>query len=256
MLITQVMSGHNKWSTIKHKKGAADAKRGKLFTKLIKEITVAARMGGADPDSNPRLRSAVLSGKAANMPKDNIARAIKKGSGDLDGVQYFECTYEGYGPGGVAIFVEGLTDNKNRIVGEVRHAFTKCNGNMGQDGSVGWMFDRKGTVLVGGEEHTVDEDELMMVALEAGADDISSEDNFFFITCEPADFDAVRDAIDQAGFPIQEAGLVRIPQNTVAADAKITTQVVRLLELLEDNDDVQKVFHNAELDEATLEQDG
>jgi YebC/PmpR family DNA-binding regulatory protein len=250
------MSGHNKWSTIKHKKGAADAKRGKLFTKLIKEITVAARMSGGDPDSNPRLRSAILTSKAANMPKDNIERAIKKGTGDLDGVMYVECTYEGYAPGGVAIFVEALTDNKNRIVGEVRHAFTKCNGNLGQDGSVAWMFDRKGTVLVGGENTSVNEDSLMMVALEAGADDIAIEDDLYFVTCEPTDLDAVRDAIEEAGFPIQEAGLSRIPQNLVEANLKITNQVIRLLELLEDNDDVQKVFHNADLDLAALEQAG
>jgi YebC/PmpR family DNA-binding regulatory protein len=248
------MSGHNKWSSIKHKKGANDAKRGKLFTKLIKEITVAARMGGGDPDSNPRLRSAILSGKAANMPKDNIERAIKKGTGDLDGVVYFECTYEGYAPGGIAIFVEALTDNKNRIVGEVRHAFTKCNGNLGQDGSVAWMFERKGSLMIGGEDTSVDEDELMMIALEAGADDITGEEGYFFVTCPPGAFDTVRDALEDAGYPIREAGLARIPQNLVQADGKITTQVLRLLDLLEDNDDVQKVFHNAELDEAALEQ--
>jgi YebC/PmpR family DNA-binding regulatory protein len=213
-------------------------------------------MGGGDPDTNPRLRSAILTSKAANMPKDNIERAIKKGTGDLDGVMYVECTYEGYAPGGVAIFVEALTDNKNRIVGEVRYAFTKCNGNLGQDGSVAWMFDRKGRVLVGGENTSVDEDLLMMVALDAGADDIAIEDDLYFVTCEPTDLDAVRDAIEEAGFPIQEAGLSRIPQNLVETNLKITNQVIRLLEMLEDNDDVQKVFHNADLDVVALEQAG
>jgi YebC/PmpR family DNA-binding regulatory protein len=246
------MSGHNKWSTIKHKKGAADAKRGKLFTKLIKEITVAARLGGADTGSNPRLRSAIIGAKAANMPKDNIERAIKKGTGDLEGVTYIEGTYEGYGPGGVAIFVEVMTDNKNRTVGEVRHAFSKCNGNLGQDGSVGWMFERKGRIVFDREQTPVDEDELMMAALEAGAEDLESEDNLTFITCEPSDLYSVRDTLEESGFTGVEASIIRIPTNTAAVDENLSRQVIRLLELLEDNDDVQNVFHNAELDDAAL----
>ena len=246
------MSGHSKWSTIKHKKGAVDAKRGRLFTKLIKEITIAARLGGGDPDGNPRLRSAVTAGKSANMPKENIERAIKKGTGELEGVEYVELTYEGYGPGGVAIFVECMTDNKNRTVGEVRHGFSKCNGNLGQDGSVAWMFERKGQIIVDATEKPVDEDELMMEALEAGADDIEGEDELWFITTEMAELYTVRDALEKAEYDIQEAQLVRIPTTTVACDQKITTQVIRLVELLEDNDDVQNVFHNAEFDETAL----
>ncbi len=249
------MSGHSKWSTIKHKKAATDAKRGKVFTKVIKEITVAARLGGGDVDSNPRLRAAVASAKAVNMPKDNMERAIKKGTGELEGVEYIETTYEGYGPGGVAIFVEVMTDNKNRTVGEIRHAFTKCNGNLGQDGSVGWMFDRKGQIVVGGEDATIDEDELMMEALEAGAEDIEGDDGVFFVTTGMTDLYAVRDAIEGT-YHVQEAKLARIPQNMVACDGKLTGQVVRLLDLLEENDDVQEVFHNAELDDAALAEIG
>ena len=246
------MSGHNKWSTIKHKKGAADAKRGKLFTKLIKEITVAARLGGGDADSNPRLRSSVAAAKAANMPKDNIERAVKKGTGELEGVQYTECSYEGYGPGGVAVFVEVMTDNKNRIVSEVRYAFAKCNGNLGQDGSVGWMFDHKGQIVLGGEGTSIDEDELMMEAAEAGAEDIEQDGDYWYVTTEKSELYVVRDALDKAGFPVQEANLVRLPQNTVAADAKLTTQILRLIDMLEDNEDVQNVFHNAEFDEGAM----
>ena len=249
------MSGHNKWSTIKHKKAAADAKRGKAFTKLIKEITVATRIGGSDVDANPRLRSAVAAGKAANMPKDNIERAIKKGAGDLEGVVYTETSYEGYGPGGVAVFVEVLTDNKNRTVGEVRHAFSKCNGSLGQDGSVAWMFERKGQIVVGGGEEgtAIDFDELFLSAADAGADDVEGSDGLFCVTCEMTDLYTVRDAIEAAGFPVAEAALVQLAQNTVALDAKLTKQVIRLLDILEENDDVQNVFHNAEFDEAALD---
>ncbi len=245
------MSGHSKWSTIKHKKAATDAKRGKLFTKVIKEITIAARLGGADVDANPRLRSAIASAKAVNMPKDNMERAIKKGTGDLEGVEYIETTYEGYAPGGVAVFVEVMTDNKNRTVGEVRYAFSKCNGNLGQDGSVGWMFDRKGQIVVGAQDVAVDEDELMMEALEAGAEDVEGEDGIFFVTTDMTELYNVRDALE-GSFPVQEAKLARVPQNTVACDAKATRQVIRLLEMLEEQDDVQNVFHNAEFDDAAL----
>jgi YebC/PmpR family DNA-binding regulatory protein len=249
------MSGHNKWSTIKHKKAAVDAKRGKVFTKIIKELSVAARIGGSDPDSNPRLRSAILAAKSANMPKDTMTRAIKKGAGELGGNDYAEITYEGYGPGGVAVFVEVLTDNRNRTVGEVRYAFAKYNGNLGQDGSVGWMFERKGQILVGGEGEgiPVTEDQLFEVAVDAGADNISQEDDLFFVTCDPTSLYTVRDAIDETGFNIQEANLVRIAQNTVDVDSKSAGTLIKLLDVLEDNDDVQNVFHNAEFSDDVLE---
>ena len=250
------MSGHNKWSTIKHKKGAADAKRGRIFTKLIKEITVAARLGGGAESGNPRLRAAIIAAKNANMPKDNIERAVKKGTGELEGVEYIETTYEGYGPGGVAVFLEVMTDNKNRTVGEVRHAFTKANGNLGQDGSVAWMFDRKGQIVVGGEDAEIDEDELMMAALEAGAEDVSGEGGMWFVTTDPGQLYSVRDAIEAAGFPIAEASVAQLPQNTVALEDKHFNQLARLLDTLEDNDDVQAVYHNAELSDEQAEQLG
>jgi|GEM_PF-1312 len=247
-----IMSGHNKWSTIKHKKAAADAKRGKVFTKVIKELTVAARAGGGDPDANPRLRSAMLTAKAANMPKDTMVRAIKKGAGELGGADYMEVTYEGYGPGGIAVFVETLTDNKNRTVGDVRHTFTKYNGNLGQDGSVAWMFDRKGQVVVAEDGVNVDEDQLFEVAAEAGADDLDNEDGVFFVTCESTALYEVRDAIETAGFPIREASLAYIPQNTVEVEPKHARTLIKLLDLLEENDDVQNVYHNAELTDDVL----
>ncbi len=244
------MSGHSKWSTIRHKKAAVDAKRGKIFTKVLKEITVAARMGGGDPDSNPRLRTALAAGRSVNLPKDNAERAIKKGTGELEGVEFLELTYEGYASGGVAMFIEVTSDNKNRIVGEVRHAFSKCNGNLGQDGSVAWMFDRKGQIVIEGAE--IDEDELMMEALEAGAEDIQRDEELFIVTTEMGDLYTVVQALEDK-YPVQEATLVRLPQNTVACDEKTSRQVMRLIDMLEDNDDVQNVFHNAELNEAALE---
>jgi YebC/PmpR family DNA-binding regulatory protein len=191
------MSGHSKWSTIKHKKGATDAKRGKIFTKLIKEITVAARMGGGDINANPRLRTAVLAAKAENMPKDNIERAIKKGTGELEGVNYEESTYEGYGPGGAAVIVESLTDNKNRAVAEIRHIFSKYGGNLGANGCVAWMFDKKGYLVV--EKSVIDEDSLMETALEAGAEDVREDGDNFEVITEPDDFEAVKEAVDAAG---------------------------------------------------------
>ena len=192
------MSGHSKWSSIKHKKGAADAKRGKIFTKLIKEITVAARMGGSgDPDANPRLRTAILAAKAENMPKDNIERGIKKGTGELEGVDYEENTYEGYGPGGAAVFLESLTDNKNRAVADIRHIFSKCGGNLGENGCVAWMFDKKGYIVV--ERSAIDEDSLMEVALEAGAEDVREDDSNFEVITASEDFEVVKAAIDEIG---------------------------------------------------------
>jgi YebC/PmpR family DNA-binding regulatory protein len=247
------MSGHNKWSTIKHKKAAVDAKRGKIFTKIIKEVTVAARLGGADPTANPRLRAAITAARGANMPKDTLDRAIKKGSGDLDGVEYIETTYEGYGPGGVAVFVEVMTDNKNRTVGDLRFAFTKSGGNMGMDGSVAWMFERKGQIVLDFEGKKLDEDAVMMTALEAGAEDVERDGDRFYVTTAMGDLYTVRDGLDAAGYTIEDAALARVPSTMAPCDAALTKQVVKLIEALEDNDDVQKVFHNADLDESVLD---
>jgi YebC/PmpR family DNA-binding regulatory protein len=241
------MSGHSKWSTIKHKKSAQDAKRGKIFTKLIKEITVAARMGGGDPDANPRLRSAVLAAKTVNMPKDNIERAIKKGTGDLEGVSYEECSYEGYGPGGAAVMVESLTDNKNRTVAEVRHIFSKCGGNLGENGCVAWMFDKKGYISI--EKSAADEETLMEIALEAGAEDVREDEDNFEVISDPASFEAVKAAVDAAGIETLEAEITMLPQNMTNLEGKEAEQMVRLMESLEDCDDVQKVYTNADIPE-------
>ncbi|EIM62663.1 YebC/PmpR family DNA-binding transcriptional regulator [Desulfobacter postgatei] len=243
------MSGHSKWSTIKHKKGAADKKRAKVFTKLIKEITVAARMGGGDPGANPRLRRAIDSAKTQNMPKDNVDRAIKKGTGDMDGVNYEEIIYEGYGPGGVAVMVECLTDNKNRTIADVRYIFNKAGGNVGTDGCVAWMFDKKGVITIS-KEHA-DEETLMEVALEAGAEDIKDEGETFDVLTAPEDFDAVKDAIDGAQIPCEVAEISMVPQNTTAVSGKEAEQMVRFMEALDDNDDVQNFYTNADIpDEA------
>jgi YebC/PmpR family DNA-binding regulatory protein len=239
------MSGHSKWSTIKHKKGAADAKRGKIFTKLIKEITVAARMGGGDPEANPRLRRALSAAKAQNMPKDNFERAIKKGTGELEGVNYEEITYEGYGPGGVAVLVECLTDNRNRTIAEVRNIFNKAGGNVGTDGCVAWMFDKKGLICVSKEE--ADEDTLMEVALDAGAEDIRDETDTFEIITDPSDFDAVKEAVDAAGIKYQEADITMIPQNLTKVEGKEAEQMIRFMDNLDDCDDVQKFYSNADI---------
>ena len=245
------MSGHSKWSTIKHKKARVDAARGKLFSKLIKEITVAARVGGGDPDGNPRLRLAVDKAKAANLPNDNLERAIKRGSGELEGVTYEERTYEGYGPDGVAFVVECLTDNTNRTVAEIRNMFGKCGGNLGTDGSVSWMFDLKGQISIPAEG--VDEDELMMEALEAGADDVENDGDSFTISTEPAVFDAVVAALASAGYTAESAEVTKVPQTTKAVEGASGKQVVRLWEMLEDHDDVQNVHHNLEFDAALMD---
>jgi len=239
------MSGHNKWSTIKHKKGAADAKRGRIFTKLIKEITVAARMGGGDPDANPRLRTAVAAAKSENMPKDNIERAIKKGTGELEGVSYEENTYEGYGPGGAAIFLESVTDNKNRAVADIRHIFSKSGGNLGENGCVAWMFDKKGYINI--EKDGVEEESLMEVALEAGAEDVREEDGSFEVITEPEDFETVREAIEQASIAYADAEITMLPQNFTALQGKEAEQMVRLMDALDDCEDVQKVYTNADI---------
>jgi YebC/PmpR family DNA-binding regulatory protein len=246
------VSGHSKWSTIKRKKGAADAKRGKIFTRLIKEITVAARMGGGDPDGNPRLRSAIASAKTENMPKDNIERAIKKGTGELEGAVYEEITYEGYGPGGVAVLVDCMTDNKNRTVADIRHYFSKSGGNLGESGCVSWMFDKKGSILV--EKDTIDEEELMDKALEAGAEDVIEEDNVYQVLTVPEDFEFVREALEAEGIKFIEASVSMIPQNVVAiSEEKPARQILKLLESLEDHDDVQNVFANFDIPDEIME---
>jgi YebC/PmpR family DNA-binding regulatory protein len=245
------MSGHNKWSTIKHKKGALDAKRGKIFTRIIKEITIAARLGGGDPAGNPRLRSAIAAAKAANMPADNIKRAIQKGTGELPGVSYEEIAYEGYGPGGVAILVEVLTDNKMRTTPEIRHLFDKHGGSLGALNSVSWMFEKRGQILVNGSATT--EDQLMEVALEAGADDLEQIDADFEVRTSPAAFAGVREALEKAGIAPTSASVIRETQNTVHLEGKQAQQCLRLLEVLEDHDDVQQVYANLEVDTADIE---
>jgi YebC/PmpR family DNA-binding regulatory protein len=246
------VSGHSKWSTIKRKKGAIDAKRGKIFTRLIKEITVAARMGGGDADANPRLRSAIASAKAENMPKDNIERAIKKGTGELEGAVYEEITYEGYGPGGVAVLVDCMTDNKNRTVADIRHYFSKSGGNLGEFNCVSWMFDKKGTMLVAKE--TIDEERLMEKALEAGAEDVVEEDNVYQVVTAPDDFAAVREALEAGGVQFIEATVSMVPKNTVdITEEKTARQILKLLENLEDHDDVQNVYANFDIPDEIMD---
>lgn len=246
------MSGHSKWANIKRRKGAVDAKRGKIFTRLIKEITVAARLGGGDPDANPRLRSAILTAKAVNMPKDNIDRGIKKGTGELEGAVYEEITYEGYGPGGVAILVDCMTDNKNRTVGEVRFAFTKSGGNLGETGCVSYMFDKKGVMQV--DKKTIDEEKLMDIALEAGADDVLDEDSEFQVITAPENFESVREALAGQGVAFLEASISMVPQNVVeVTDESVVKRLLRLMETLEDNDDVQNVHANFDIPDEIME---
>ncbi|HFQ89802.1 MAG TPA: YebC/PmpR family DNA-binding transcriptional regulator [Desulfobulbus sp.] len=247
------MSGHSKWSTIKRKKGANDAKRGKIFTKLIKEITIAARMGGGDPAGNPRLRSAITAAKAENMPKDNIARAIKKGTGDLDGAAYEEILYEGYGPGGVAVLVETMTDNKNRTVADVRHFFAKSGGNLGESGCVAWMFDKKGTILI--DKESVDEEELMDIAIEAGAEDVVEEEATFQVLTAPEDFSEVVEILEKNNIRFLEAAIAMVPKNTVdVTEEKTARSLLKLLENLEDHDDVQKVHANFDIPDSLMEE--
>ena len=244
------MSGHSKWSTIKHKKGAADARRGKIFTKIIKEITVAARMGGGDVDANPRLRTAVAGAKAQNMPNDNITRAIKKGTGELEGVHYEETTYEGYGPGGAAILIEVMTDNKNRTVGEVRTILGKNGGHIGESGCVAYMFEKKGLMVVPGD--AMDEDALMELVLDAGADDLQSADGKYEILTARENFNAVHKTLEEKSIPMEVAELTAIPSNTVPVDEKHGKALLRLMDLLEDHDDVQKVYSNFDIPEDVL----
>jgi YebC/PmpR family DNA-binding regulatory protein len=244
------MSGHSKWATIKHKKAALDAKRGKTFTRLIKEITIAARNGG-DPDSNARLRTAIAAAKAGSMPADNIKKAVLRGTGELEGGQIDEVTFEGYGPGGAAVLVEVATDNRNRTVSEIRHAFGKYGGNLGEQNSVGWMFERKSQILVEPDQAT--EDELMSVALEAGADDLRDEGGHWDVLSAPEAHDAVVEALRKAGIATLSAQVARVPKNLVKLEGRNASSMMKLIELLEDHDDVQNVFSNFDVDEKELE---
>lgn len=245
------MSGHSKWSSIKHKKGAADAKRGKIFTRLIKEITVAARMGGGDPDGNPRLRTAIAAAKAENMPKDNIERAIKKGTGELEGVSYDEVTYEGYGPGGVAMLIECLTDNKNRTVADIKHIIDRHGGNLGEPGCVAWMFEKRGMIIF--EKDKVDEEKILDIALEAGAEDVKEEETEFEVISSPSEFETVKKAFDDAGLEYTVAEISMVPQNTIKLEGKKAEQMLNLMEGLEDNDDINNVYANFDIPDEVME---
>lgn len=244
------MSGHSKWHSIKHKKGATDARRGKLFTKFIKEITVAARTGGGDPDANARLRKAILDAKAGNMPNDTIDRAVRRGTGAEEGVTYEEITYEGYGPGGVALLMEVVTDNRNRTVAEIRHIFSKNGGNLGEAGSVGWLFEKKGYIVV--EKKAKPEDELFEIAIDGGADDLRADEDNFEIITTPENFEAVHSAIKSAGIEPQVAEVSMVPQNYIKLEGSSAQQMLRLVEALEDHDDVQKVHANFDISEADM----
>ncbi len=238
------MSGHSKWATIKRKKAATDAARGKVFTKVIKEITISARDGGGDPDANPRLRLAIQTAKGSNMPQDNITRAIKKGTGELEGVKYEEITYEGYAPNGIAMIIESVTDNKNRTVAEIRHTISKNNGNLGESGSVAWMFERKGIINV--EKDNVTEDVLMEVILDAGAEDLKPEGDYFEVITSLENFEKARKAIEDKEFKIESASLQHIAKDLVSVEGKNAEEVIRCIEAIEENDDVQNVYTNAD----------
>ena len=246
------MSGHSKWSKVKHVKAVVDAKRGKAFTKVIKEITVAARIGGGDPDGNPRLRAAIMAAKQVNMPGDNVKRAIQKGTGELPGVQYDEITYEGYGPAGIAILVEAMTDNKNRTVSEMRYVFSRNNGNMGEAGSVSWMFHKRGSIVI--DKNAVDEEKLMEVALEAGADDIQEDSGNYEVLTSTEAFHKVTNALQAKEIPTISAEVAMIPQTWIQVTGKEAQQVLRLVEALEEHDDVQKVWANFDISEEELVQ--
>jgi YebC/PmpR family DNA-binding regulatory protein len=246
------MSGHSKWATIKHKKGAADAKRGQMFTKLIKEISIAARMGGGDPDSNPRLRTAVLKARGANMPKDNVERAIKKGTGELDGVSYEELIYEAYAPGGVALLIEVLTDNKNRAAADVRNILTRAGGSLATSGAVSRLFKRQGIITFDGEKYT--EDQIMEAALEGGAEDVANLDGVIEVTTAPEDFEPVLNALNEKNFESMSAEISMVPDAEVALDKDATGKAFKLIEKLEENDDVQNVYSNLEIPEGFEEE--
>jgi YebC/PmpR family DNA-binding regulatory protein len=245
------MSGHSKWATIKRKKGKADAERGRMFTRFIKEITVAARAGGGDPDANPRLRTAIATAKAANMPADNIKRAIQKGTGELPGVSYEEASYEGYGPAGVAVYLTTLTDNKKRTVSEIRHLFAKYGGNLGENGCVAWMFDNTGIITV--DSSVVDEETLMEIVIEAGATDMSKEGDVYEITTPPSELETVRQALEAKSIPIVSAETSMIPQNTIRLNEKQAESMLKLYEALEEHDDVQNVYSNFDIADDIME---
>lgn len=244
------MSGHSKWANIKHRKGAQDAKRGKIFTKLIKEITIAARIGGGDLESNARLRLAIDKAKQANMPKDNIDRGIKKGTGDLDGVTYEEDTFEGYGPGGVAIIVEFMTDNRTRTVADVRHAFNKYGGSLGVSGSVAFMFDRKGQIIFSGDN---DFDTIFEAALEAGAEDVKEEDGIIAVITDPVEFETIRNNLEEQGLKYESAEVTMIPQNLNPVEGKQAESLMKMIDVLEDNDDVQNIHANFDISDEEME---
>jgi len=246
------MSGHSKWHSIKHKKAAADSKRGRIFTRLIREMTAAARMGGGDPDANPRLRLAIATAKAANMPAENIKRAVMRGTGELPGVSYEDVSYEGYGPGGVAIYIQVLTDNKNRTVAEVRHILSKNGGNLGESGCVSWMFDRKSYFVV--ERSSVDEDKLLEIALGSGAEDMRDDGSNFEIFAAPENFDAVRSALESANVATEVAEISMQPQNYVKLEGKHAQTMIKLMEALEDHEDIQNVWANFDIDDAEFEE--
>ena len=245
------MSGHSKWSSIKHKKGATDAKRGKAFSKLIKEITVAARLGGGDPASNPRLRTSIQAAKAENMPKDNIERAIKKGTGELEGVSFEEVNYEGYGPGGVAMLIDCLTDNKNRTVADIKHIFDRHGGSLGEPGCVAWMFEKKGLII--SEKEKVDEEKVLELALDAGAEDVREDETGIEVITEPADFEVVKKAFDEAEVTYTLAEISMIPQNTINLEGKKAEQMLNLMEAFEDNDDISHVYANFDIPDEVME---
>jgi len=245
------MSGHSKWHTIKHKKGAADAKRGKIFTRIIKELTVAARNGGGDADSNPRLRTIIAEAKSVNMPADNIKRAIQRGTGELPGVSYDEITYEAYGPGGAAIMIEVLTDNKNRTVGEMRHTLSKNGGNLGESNSVAWMFEKKGYIVV--EKSKVDEEKLLSVAIDAGADDVRDDGESWEVVSSPESYPAVLDAVKGMSIEPAAAEIALLPKNYVKLEGKAAQQMIKLMEILEEHEDTKKVWSNADIEEKEIE---
>ena len=244
------MSGHSKWHTIKHKKGAADAKRGRVFTKLIKEITVAARAGGGDPDGNPRLRTVILAAKAANMPKDNIEKAIKKGTGELPGVSYEEVSYEGYGPGGVAVYLQALTDNRNRTLPEIRHLFSKFGGNLGESNCVSWMFEKKGYIVI--PKDKASEEALLEVVLDAGGDDVRDDGENWEVLSPPERLHAVNEALSRKGIQAASAEISMVPKNTVKIEGKKAQQLLSMMEALEEHDDVQNAWANFDIDEAEI----
>ena len=246
------MSGHSKWATIKHKKAATDAKRGRVFTRVIREITIAARIGGGDPNSNPRLRTAILAGKNENMPNENIERAILRGTGQLEGEQYEEGTFEGYGPGGVGMLIEAVTTNRNRIVGEFRHLMSKNGGNLAEAGAVGWMFHRKGEIVV--PKEAASEDKMLDIVLEAGAEDLKDDGSGWYVVTPPEALEKVKEALTKAGIPPTSAEISMVPQNYIKLTGAQATQMVRLIEALEEHDDVQHVYANFDIDESEIQE--